>query len=182
MRRLVSLGIIGLAVFCAGVARDDAAAAEKKPGKAIKVLEATYGGNCVGIAKGNVTEFVASKCNDTYLCNYRVYYKAMGGDPAEGCEKAFRVTYSCGRRTKPETCALAAEAGMGGEAGHPNQFCLLHCLNSVEQSGSGSPARRQASRPSAAPKDRRAVTPSDARGQVPETQGFGSRSGTENPW
>jgi hypothetical protein len=182
MRRLVSFGIIGLAAFCVGVATNDAAAAEKKPAKAIKVLEATYGGNCAGIAKGNVTEFVGSKCNDTNLCNYRVYYQSMGGDPAAGCEKNFSVTYSCGRKSKPETCTLAAEAGMGGEEGHPNEFCLLHCMNTVGQSGSGSPARQQASGPPPVPSQRQAVTSPDARGEVSRTQGFGSRSVTANPW
>src|SRR5262245_21423229 len=99
------------------------AAAEKKQSNVIKILEATYGGNCAGVAKGNVTRFVASACDGTNLCNYRVYYKNMAGDPAADCEKAFRVTYSCGRNSKPETCALEAEAGMGGENGQSNQFC-----------------------------------------------------------
>jgi len=142
MRRLLSLGLLALAALCVGVASDDAAAVEKKPRKAIKVLEATYGGNCAGIAQGNVTEFVGSKCNDTNLCNYRVYYRSMGGDPAEGCEKNFSVTYSCGRKSKRETCTLAAEAGMGGEEGRPNQFCLMHCLNTTGQTGSGSSTRQ----------------------------------------
>jgi hypothetical protein len=52
----------------------------------------------------------------------------MGGDPAPDCEKAFRVTYTCGKNSKPETCALEAEAGKGGENGQSNHFCLLHCL------------------------------------------------------
>jgi hypothetical protein len=175
MRHLISLGIITLAGLCIGVAADEVAAADKKPAKAIKVLEATYGGNCSGIAKGNVTEFVGSKCNDTSLCNYRVYYKSMGGDPAEGCEKSFSVTYSCGRKTKPETCTLAAEAGMGGEEGHPNQFCLLHCMKTMGQSGSGSFARRRASGPSPAPSERQAVTSPDP------SQESGSRFSRANP-
>ena len=142
MRRLGARGIIGLAAFCVGLATGNAAAMEKKPARAIKVLEATYGGNCAGIAKGNVTEFVGSKCNDSSLCNYRVYYKSMGGDPAAGCEKDFSVTYSCGRKSKRDTCTLGAEAGMGGEEGHPNRFCLLHCLSTTGQTGSSSAARQ----------------------------------------
>jgi hypothetical protein len=68
-----------------------------------------------------------------------VYYKNMGGDPAAGCKKAFRVTYVCGKNTKnPETCALEAEAGKGGDDGEPNNFCLLHCLSE------GSRERRKA--------------------------------------
>jgi hypothetical protein len=181
MCRLVSLGVIWLAAFFVSVT-GSAAAAEKRPANAIKVLEATYGGNCAGIAKGNVTEFVGSKCNDTNLCNYRVYYKSMGGDPAEGCEKNFSVTYSCGRKSKPETCTLAAEAGRGGEEGHPNQFCLLHCMKTMDQSGSGSSARRPASGPSPVSSERQRVASPDARAPSPQPQGFGSRFGTGNPW
>jgi hypothetical protein len=53
----------------------------------------------------------------------------MDGDPAASCKKAFRVTYVCGKNSKPETCALEAEAGKGGDDGEPNNFCLLHCLS-----------------------------------------------------
>ena len=60
-----------------------------------------------------VTKFVASTCDGTDLCNYRVYYKNMGGDPSPGCKKAFRANYVCGKNRKPETCDLQAEAGMG---------------------------------------------------------------------
>jgi hypothetical protein len=102
----------------------------KKPANAIRVLEATYGGNCEGVAKGNVTKFIASTCDGTDLCNYHVYDKKMGGDPATGCKKTFRVTFICGKNTKnPETCALEAEAGKAGEDGEANNFCLLHCLS-----------------------------------------------------
>jgi hypothetical protein len=74
-----------------------------------------------GVAKGNVTKFIASTCDGTDLCNYRVYYKDMGGDPAAGCRKAFRVNYTCGKNRKAETCALEAEAGMGGDEGAPSR-------------------------------------------------------------
>ena len=112
-------------ILCSSVG--SVTAEEKKPTNAIRVVEATYGGNCAGVAKGNVTKFIASTCDGTDLCNYRVYYKDMGGDPAAGCRKAFRVNYICGKNTKPETCALEAEAGMGGDEGEENKFCLLHC-------------------------------------------------------
>ena len=140
-------------------------AEEKKPSNAIRVLEATYGGNCTGVTKGNVTKFIASACDGTDLCNYRVYYKNMGGDPAAECEKAFRVTYVCGKSSKPETCALEAEAGKGGDDGEANNFCLLHCL-----SGEGPRERRKAK-----PKEegtRRAVNrpPLTAPAATPNTQ------------
>jgi len=127
MHRGWALGWVGFMILCSPVA--NVAAAEKKHPNSIRVLEATYGGNCEGVAKGNVTKFVASACDGTDLCNYRVYYKNMGGDPAAGCKKAFRVTYVCGKNTKNSTCALEAEAGKGGEDGQSNQFCLLHCLS-----------------------------------------------------
>jgi hypothetical protein len=114
-------------IFCSAGA--SVTAEEKKPANAIRVLEATYGGNCTGVAKGNVTKFIASACDGTDLCNYRVYYKNMGGDPAAECKKAFRVTYVCGKNTKPQTCTLEAEAGKGGDDGEANNFCLLHCLS-----------------------------------------------------
>jgi hypothetical protein len=106
---------------------EQAGAGERKYTNVIKIIEATYGGNCEGVAKGNATQFLASACDNSRLCNYRVYYRQLGGDPAAGCEKDFRVLYTCGRTAKPNTCEVAAEAGMGGEDGYPNQFCLLHC-------------------------------------------------------
>jgi len=137
MHRGRALGWIAFLILCSPVA--SVPAEEKKPANAIRVLEATYGGNCAGVAKGNVTKFIASACDGTDLCNYRVYYKNMGGDPAAGCKKTFRVAYVCGKNTKNlETCALEAEAGKGGDDGEPNNFCLLHCLSE------GSRERRKA--------------------------------------
>jgi hypothetical protein len=122
MRRPRLAGWVALALLCGSSATDELAAAEKKRANTIKVVEATYGGNCDGVTKGNVTSFLASACANTDLCNYRVYYKSMGGDPAPACEKDFKVTYTCGRSSKSESCTLAAEAGKGGEDGQPNQF------------------------------------------------------------
>jgi hypothetical protein len=76
MHRGRTLGWVAFMILCPPVA--NVAAAEKKHPNAIKVLEATYGGNCEGVGKGNVTKFVASACDGTDLCNYRVYYKNMG--------------------------------------------------------------------------------------------------------
>ena len=109
MQQGCALGV-ALMIVCSSVG--GATAEETKPTNAIRVVEATYGGNCAGVAKGNVTKFIAAACDGTDLCNYRVYYKDMGGDPAAGCKKALRITYVCGKNTKnPETCALEAEAG-----------------------------------------------------------------------
>jgi hypothetical protein len=130
-------GSVAFMIFCS--AGGSVTAEEKKPTNAIRVLEATYGGNCMGVTKGNVTKFIASACDGTDLCNYRVYYKNMGGDPAAECKKVFRVTYVCGKSSKRETCAFEAEAGKGGDDGEANNFCLLHCLSSE-----GSSERRKA--------------------------------------
>jgi hypothetical protein len=119
-------------ILLAHAVTDHVGAAENKRGNAIKILEATYGGNCQGVAKGNATQFVASACDSKDLCNYRVYYKNLGGDPAEACEKNFAVSYTCGKNTKPDACTLPAEAGKGGEEGHANNFCLLHCLSRTD--------------------------------------------------
>ena len=139
-------------------------AEEKKPSNPIRVLEATYGGNCAGVAKGNVTKFIASACDGTDLCNYRVYYKNMGDDPAPGCKKTFRVTFVCGKSTKPETCTLEAEAGKGGDDSEANNFCLLHCLSE------GSRERRKSKQKEEGP--RRAVNraPPSAPAVAPNTQ------------
>ena len=162
MHQRLALGGVALMILCSSVG--SVTAEEKKPTNAIRIVEATYGGNCAGVAKGNVTKFIASTCDGTDLCKYRVYYKDMGGDPAAGCRKAFRVNYTCGKNTKPETCALEAEAGMGGDEGEENKFCLLHCLRE------GSRERRKAK-----PKEegtRRAVDrpPLTAPAATPNTQ------------
>jgi len=136
---------VACTIVYVSAAAGNVTAAEKKQSNVIRILEATYGGNCAGVAKGNVTRFVASACDGTDLCNYRVYFKNMGGDPATDCEKTFRVAYSCGKNSKPDTCALEAEAGMGGENGRSNQFCLLHCLLEG-QSGGGRSHRKVRSR------------------------------------
>ena len=75
MQKGCALGV-ALMIVCSSVG--GATAEETKPTNAIRVVEATYGGNCMGVAKGNVTKFVASTCDGTDLCNYRVYYKNMG--------------------------------------------------------------------------------------------------------
>jgi hypothetical protein len=119
--------IVALLALSSGAA----CAAGKKQLPTIKILQATYGGNCKGIPKGNVTHFVASECNDKSMCNYRVYYKHMGEDPPAGCERNFSVSYACGRYSK--RCTVEAEAGWGGDDGHPNKFCMMYCSNAKIQ-------------------------------------------------
>src|SRR5262249_33582830 len=83
--RAGALGCVAFTIVYVSVSVGDVTAAEKKPTNVIRILDATYGGNCAGVAKGNVTRFVASTCDGTDLCNYRVYYKNMSGDPAPDC-------------------------------------------------------------------------------------------------
>jgi hypothetical protein len=115
------------ATAATGLLAAGAAGAAEQKRHGIRIIEATYGGNCAGVKKGNVTTFVAAACNDEKLCNYRIYYKDMGGDPAAGCAKAFSLSYTCAGSGKRERCNVAAEAGWGGEDGKANEFCLLAC-------------------------------------------------------
>ncbi len=121
MRKPLLLLIAALLAFCTNAA----GAAGKRQLPTIKILEATYGGNCKNVPKGNVTRFVASECNDKSMCNYRVYYKQMEESPPAGCERNFSARYACGRSFKH--CTVEAEAGWGGDEGHPNKFCMMYC-------------------------------------------------------
>src|SRR5262245_45816037 len=58
MRQGCVLGLVAFMILCSEIG--SVIAEEKKPANAIRVLEATYGGNCAGVAKGNVTKFIAS--------------------------------------------------------------------------------------------------------------------------
>jgi hypothetical protein len=105
----------------------DALAGDKRRFSAIKVIEATYGGNCAGVPKGNATQTLAAACDNQRLCNFRIYYRELGSDPAPGCEKGFAVSYRCSGSSRLDRCLVDPEAGAGGEEEQPNNFCLLHC-------------------------------------------------------
>ena len=90
---------VAFMILCSSVG--SVTAEETKPTNAIRVVEATYGGDCTGVAKGNVTKFVASTCDGTDLCNYRVYYKNMGGDPARAAKRPSAPTTSAGKIGNP---------------------------------------------------------------------------------
>jgi hypothetical protein len=124
MTRVAAIALA--AVVLTGAAAGAGAAEQKRSG--IRIIEATYGGNCAGVKKGNVTTIVAAACNDKTLCNYRIYYKDLGGDPAGGCAKAFSLSYACAKTGKRARCNVAAEAGWGGEDGKSNEFCMLTCI------------------------------------------------------
>src|SRR5262249_36273726 len=69
MHRGWTLGWVAFMILCSPGA--NVTAAEEQPRNAIRVLEATYGVNCEGVGKGNVTKVVASACDGTDRCNYR---------------------------------------------------------------------------------------------------------------
>jgi hypothetical protein len=59
----------------------------------IAVRSAVYGANCGN--PSNVTGHVAQRCEGRFACRYQINHRVIG-DPAVGCGKDFRVTWSCG--------------------------------------------------------------------------------------
>jgi len=90
----------------------------------IKIISATYGANC-GVAKGNVTQYIAKQCNGKSRCKYVVDYKKIG-DPAYGCKKIYSVIYQCGNDSHIYKKSLGAEAGWGDKS------VLLDCQKNPE--------------------------------------------------
>jgi hypothetical protein len=80
----------------------------------IQVTSATYGANC-GAPAGNATSSVGSSCNGQASCAYTVRYQTLG-DPAPGCAKDFRTSWTCSGGTNPPALTLPAEAGLGSVA------------------------------------------------------------------
>lgn len=66
----------------------------------IKIACASYGNNC-GIGSCNVTGRVGSICNDKPNCSFTAG-NGMFGDPRDGCQKKFTVTYTCGANSKTQ--------------------------------------------------------------------------------
>lgn len=116
--------LIGFALVA--MSTEVAVSAGKPARPVIKVVEATYGGNCQA-PKGNVTRFVATECDDKDMCNYRVYYKNLGEAPPADCERNFSVRYTCGNISRRLVCSVEPESGWGGENGRSNRFCMLYC-------------------------------------------------------
>jgi hypothetical protein len=81
----------------------------------LKVISATYGRNC-GAPVGNLTQDVASNCNDKTNCTYRVDHTRIG-DPKFGCAKDFIATWLCNGQEKQSF--LSPEAS--------GNKMLLHC-------------------------------------------------------
>lgn len=100
------------------------------PEGTINVLDATLGMNCRRhvpknpqarnkVSRGNYSEFVREACAAKESCTFTVDIEAFG-DPANGCEKDFSLTYRCWKDEQPRTIALAPSAD--------NQSVSLDCL------------------------------------------------------
>jgi hypothetical protein len=75
----------------------------------IRIVEASYGTNCSGVAPDNVNAAFASACNGRLSCQRKVNEGI--GDPAPGCPKDFLLRYTCGNEGR------VYEQRYGGEAG-----------------------------------------------------------------
>jgi hypothetical protein len=110
-------GLKGIATLtCEGDPPVDVRATEKAVAPregSIRILSATYGGNC-GAVTGNVTTRVAAACDGVTSCKYVVDHSRIG-DPAPGCGKDFSVDYEC-RGGSRSTSKLPPEAGFGSIA------------------------------------------------------------------
>jgi len=72
-----------------GSDRDD------RRGGQIKVIAATYGGNC-GAPYGNATNHLAEICDGMATCHYVIDFRVIG-DPAGNCRKDYSAEWECGR-------------------------------------------------------------------------------------
>jgi hypothetical protein len=80
----------------------------------VNVVSARYGANCW--ASADVTEAVQSACTGKSQCAYTIDYTVIG-DPAPGCHKDFRVTYTCGAQPEPRVAFFPGEAGFRSVVG-----------------------------------------------------------------
>lgn len=78
----------------------------------IDVTSASYGAGSCGVAAGNVTGIVASRCNGLTSCSVFVD-NSVFGDPAPGCAKDFSVVWNCGDVTAPRSASHVAVVGEG---------------------------------------------------------------------
>jgi hypothetical protein len=79
-------------------------------GGAIRVTEATFGGNCKA-PRGNMTAILGAACNGRPACAYTIDYTKIG-DPASGCQKDYVAQYQCGGTAK--SASVPPEAGFSG--------------------------------------------------------------------
>ena len=67
--------------------------AGKPPDQGISVATATYGRNC-DAPQGNATRDVEENCGGKSYCEHKIQSDRLG-DPAQGCDKDFAVSYFC---------------------------------------------------------------------------------------
>ncbi len=77
----------------------------------IRVLSATYGGNC-GAEAGNVTGDLASVCDGRPICAYTIDIRRLG-DPSPGCPKNYSAQWQCGDDPARDHVLVKPEAGYG---------------------------------------------------------------------
>jgi hypothetical protein len=93
---------------------------------AIRVISATYGGNCRA-PRGNVTNALAGACNEHADCTYKIDYTVLG-DPAGGCQKDYQAEWVCGGNPEILRTSAPPEAGYGS-------IVRLHCEHSAPFGG-----------------------------------------------
>jgi len=91
-----------------GLPTADRPTPERPPVGAIRVLGATYGGNC-GAPQNNVTGHIAAQCDGQASCTYVVDHTVIG-DPVVGCSKDYVVVWDCGDG-QSRSATVAPEAG-----------------------------------------------------------------------
>tara|TARA_R110002074_G_scaffold274885_1_gene446435 strand:+ start:17 stop:400 length:384 start_codon:yes stop_codon:yes gene_type:complete len=80
----------------------------------IKVISATYGGNCQA-PDGNATKDLDLQCGGSSSCTYKINVVRLK-DPASGCAKDYRYEYMCGNSSEPIKGFVKEEAGLGSYA------------------------------------------------------------------
>ncbi len=78
---------------------------------AIRVVSATYGGNC-GAPYGNATGHLAAVCEGKTTCDYIIDSRSIG-DPAYGCPKDYVAEWQCGDNPEKLGTSVGPEAGYG---------------------------------------------------------------------
>jgi len=91
----------------------------------IQVEAGTYGGNCSGVTRGNVTEHLAATCNGQMVCDYSVDHNVIG-DPAYGCRKQYVAEWKCGQGSGIHRADAIIKPEDLGEAGY-GSIVKLRC-------------------------------------------------------
>jgi hypothetical protein len=84
---------------------------DDRRGGYIKVVAATYGGNC-GASYGNVTNHLAEICDGKATCEYIIDFRIIG-DPAPNCRKDYVVEWQCGHDPERSVLSIPPAAGLG---------------------------------------------------------------------